>query len=65
MYKYSHHSYHVYYHSWLLGSLLSTLSQGQLAYAFLKALPSYNKDGQEFVKHRAFILHIISKEDIV
>lgn len=30
-----------------------------------KVLPTYNKQGQEFVKHRAFILHIISKEDIV
>lgn len=31
----------------------------------LQALPTYNKDGQDFVKHRAFILHIISKEDIL
>lgn len=53
------------YHSWLLGRLPSTLSQGQLTYGVLKALPSCNKDGQEFVKHLAFILHTISKEDIV
>lgn len=26
-------------------------------------LPTYKKDGQEVVKHRAFILHTISKED--
>jgi hypothetical protein len=47
-------------------SSLSTFSpQGQLACVVLRALPTYKKDGQEVVKHRAFILHIISKEDIV
>lgn len=38
-------------------------SQRRLAYVVLQVLPIYNKDGQEFVKHRAFILHVISKED--
>lgn len=30
----------------------------------LIAIPTYNNDGQEFVEHRAFILHVIFKEDI-
>lgn len=30
----------------------------------LEVLPAYNKQGQEFVKHRAFILQIISKDTV-
>lgn len=30
----------------------------------LKVIPTYNNDGQKFIEHRAFILHVIFKEDI-